>query len=172
MIPGLSNTDTILPAQKKANDEKEVLQNIASQSVKPEHIYGTDEDQGVDPNVAVFDLSSNPLAFAGKQLDFYKDIFKKITDKLPSKNGTHGEVLDAFAGTVNYYIKALGVPLCYIGGEYFHRENIGDAAKAPPLEPVEKEKQLEALKMLDKYLFSPDTFSFPPELLNKLAPDR
>jgi hypothetical protein len=41
-----------------------------------------------------------------------------------------------------------------------------------PFEPVAIEKQRESLALLQEYVFDDNALQFPPQLLNKLAPDR
>lgn len=60
----------------------------------------------------------------------------------------------------------------YIGGVYHYRDHVGDPGNRLPFEPVPAAKQKEALELLRANLFSPKAFTFPPELLNKLASPR
>ena len=60
----------------------------------------------------------------------------------------------------------------YIGGVYHYRAHVGDPGNRLPFEPVPAAKQREALELLRKDLFSPTSFHFSPQLLNKLASPR
>ncbi|MCP4591254.1 MAG: hypothetical protein GY842_10940, partial [bacterium] len=60
----------------------------------------------------------------------------------------------------------------YIGGQYFHRSHRGDPDGAVPFVLVEPKLQRQALGFIEKHLFSDEFFTFPPELLNHLAPAR
>ncbi|WRH65222.1 MAG: zinc-dependent metalloprotease [Planktothrix sp. GU0601_MAG3] len=48
----------------------------------------------------------------------------------------------------------------------------GDRNGRLPLEPISIEKQRNALKLLETYIFNDKAFNFSPDLLNKLAPSR
>jgi len=60
----------------------------------------------------------------------------------------------------------------YIGGVYHYRDHVGDPGNRLPFEPVPAAKQKEALELLRKNLYSPSSFQFNAQLLNKLASPR
>ena len=60
----------------------------------------------------------------------------------------------------------------YIGGVYSNRAFIGQDDSSKPFNPVPLEKQKEAMRALDKYVFSPDAFTFPNEIYNYLQIQR
>lgn len=161
---------------KDTKGEKEELGKIASQASRPELAYGTDEDArgpfSVDPTVDIFDLSRDPLGFSVKRLDFYKKLWKQIDEKLPFENEGYAGVRAAFQDALKRYLDTLSTPLRFVGGEYTTRAHEGDQTQRVPFTPVEKSKQMEALNVLDKYLFNSQAFSFSPEFLSKLAPER
>jgi len=61
-----------------------------------------------------------------------------------------------------------------IGGQYFHRDHVGDPDARPAFVPVEPDAQREALKLISETLFADSFFTqvISPELLNQLAPHR
>ena len=60
----------------------------------------------------------------------------------------------------------------YIGGRSFNRDRPGFSNGRLPFEQVPLEKQREALQILQDYVFAEEALTFPPELLNQLAPSR
>ena len=93
------------------------------------------------------------------------------------KRGTRYQKLrNVFDRGLNQYrIAVINVPK-YIGGAYYHRDHIGDPHGRIPFDlfalVLAIDKQKEALRFLTENIFSAKAFSFSPELLNKLAPER
>ena len=60
----------------------------------------------------------------------------------------------------------------FVGGIYFKRNHIGDPGDSDPFKVVSPVKQREALDFIINRILDKDVFRFPPELLNKLSPER
>lgn len=144
-------------------------------STRHEYAYATDEDTdspySIDPHAMTFDLSSDPLGFVENRFILYKEILAKIDKLLPFAGKSYSEVRRAFDMVFSGYENYSGIPVRYLGGQYFSRSHREPGAGIP-FRPVEKSEQLRALAILDHDIFSPSAFSFSPEFLNKLAPPR
>ncbi len=154
--------------------EKAFLQNIASRAVQPELSYAPDEDSYdiLDPAANRFDLSSNTLIYSQWQLDNARKIWKSLEKRVPRSDESYSDIRVMFDTVLSYYFRQIIDAALYIGGQSFNRENIKNANGRLPFEPIPIEKQRQALEILDKYVFSEDTFQFSPDLLNKLTPSR
>jgi Met-zincin/Domain of unknown function (DUF5117)/Domain of unknown function (DUF5118) len=154
--------------------EKPFLQQIANrQANNPELSYAPDEDvYDLDPTVNMYDLSSDPLRYSQLQLDNARVLWDRLNRRPPSPDEGYSEIRESFDQILYYYWRHVNFITKYIGGQSFYRLRPNAQNQPLPFVPVPASKQREALTVLHKYLFAADTFNFPPELLNKLAPSR
>lgn len=156
--------------------EESRLKKIASRSTEPGHEYSTDEDVyspfHVDPTSMPFDLSSDSLGFVEGRFRLYQKLIKDISEKLPFPGESFSQKRRIFDLILSGYANYSAIPVNHLGGFYFHRNHKGDPNAQPPLRPVAKKKQMTALDLLDQHIFSEPAFTFSPNLLNQLAPDR
>jgi len=158
--------------------EKEMLEKIASKVADPKLQYGTDEDafgfstRGIDPTCNLWDLGNEPLLHFQKRIQLAKELWQNIPKKFEKKGERYQKFRLVFnQGLREYAIAAALVPK-YIGGIYSYRDHIGDPDGRIPFRVVPAEKQRQALDFLTQNLFSPGAFRLPPDLLNKLVPER
>lgn len=162
---------------ERPEDELEELERIASRVSDPKLAYGTDEDAppvpwGIDPTCNRWDLGDDMLEYHKRQIALAKELWERIEDHFDKPGLRYQKIRRAFGyGLSQYRIAAMNVPK-YIGGLYHRRDHIGDPGGRLPFEPVSPSKQREALEFLTTEFFSSDAFSFSPQLLNKLAPER
>jgi len=153
--------------------ELKFLAAIASASTKPELDYATDEDTfDLDPDVNRWDNSSDVLRYSQWQLDNSRALWQRLNQSYPPLGESYSELSEMFDIVFLHYLQNTYFITKYIGGQSFHRDHVGEPNERLPFEPVPVEKQRQALAALQKYVFASDAFSFPPELLNKLAPSR
>ncbi|MBD2354106.1 zinc-dependent metalloprotease [Tolypothrix sp. FACHB-123] len=160
--------------------EKPILDEIASQSDRPELSYSTDEDRyDLDPTANAWDNSNNVLRYAQWQLDNSRVMWDRLNKRYPVAGESYSDLSDRFGSVLGNYFQNIFYTTKYIGGQSFYRVHAGELpSKAGvrqrrlPFEPVPVEKQRQALETLQKYVFAEDAFNFSPELLNKLAPSR
>jgi hypothetical protein len=153
--------------------EKPFLDKLANQSDKPELSYSTDEDVfDLDPTANAWDNSSNVLVYSQWQLDNALVMWRRLNKIDLSANESFSDVKEQFGTVFSQYFQNIYYITKYIGGQSFYRVQPNDPQGRLPFEPVPVEKQRQALEIVHKYVFAEDALSFPPELLNKLAPSR
>ncbi len=170
---GYSDVPGDTPEEQKKQTDK-----IAAEAWKTEHLYGTDEDaypaHALDPRIAIFDLSDDPMAWATERMAICDDLLKngKLEDKIV-KDGDNYVGLRNAVQTL-YMQKYTGNMLAvkYIGGQYTGRPHKGDPGGKLPLEPVDPKDQQAALDFIVKNTFAIDAWVLSPDILNKLADDR
>jgi hypothetical protein len=168
------------PIQADSPDgELAELHKIASRASEPLLAYDTDEDAGIgrepfdmDPLVNRFDFGTDPLKFYVQRVKLSSEAWANMESKL-EKQGEGYQILrrsfNVSFGKAGY---AMVLASKYIGGVYHYRDHVGDPGNRLPFEPVPPSRQKEALELLRTNLFSPAAFTFPTELLNKLASPR
>jgi hypothetical protein len=163
---------TPIPAVTPAA-EKPFLDKIAEQSDKPEFSYSTDEDVfDLDPTANAWDNSSNVLLYSHWQLDNALVMWQRLNNVDLLSGESFSDVKEQFGTVFGHYFQNIYYITKYIGGQSFYRVQPGDRQGRLPFVPVPLERQRQALELVQKYVFAEDALSFPPELLNKLAPSR
>ncbi len=159
-------------------EERPVLDEIASRVSENDLAYGTDEDsfgfnpRGMDPMCNVWDLGKDPIRYYDRQLDLARELWAGVEKNFEKPGARYTKLRDIFGrGMAMYVYTGLNCSK-YIGGYYTRRDHIGDPGGRLPMEPVSAAKQREALMFLADNFFAADAFEFDPELLNKLAPER
>jgi hypothetical protein len=154
------------PAQEAAE-----LSRIAARSSEPLLAYATDYDAGeaIDPEVNTSDLGQDTLAFAAQRLEFSKELWQRWQDR-PLAND---ESYVALRRNMSRGVATLGqvslMTAKYVGGVTVLRDRAGSSRA--PLVPIAAERQRAALKLVEKGLFSADSFKFKPEFMRRLVTD-
>lgn len=156
------------------SSELPMLQQIASRAGEPQLAYAPDEDTfaSLDPAANTFDLSANMLRYSQSQLDNSRAMWKRLESRIPVGDDGYNELRVMFDSVFGYYVQQVMNATLYVGGQSFSRSRPGDPQGKLPFVPIALSQQRSALATLDKYVFAPDAFSFAPQLLNKLAPER
>ncbi len=162
--------------------EKPILEEIASESSKPELSYSTDEDvYDLDPTADAWDNSSDVLLYSQWQLDNSRVMWERLDKRYPMAGDSYSDVSERFSTVLGNYFQQIYYTTKYIGGQSFYRIRAKETSspntsevgqRRLPFEPVSVAQQRQALDTLQKYLFAENALSFSPELLNKLAPSR
>ena len=153
--------------------EDDVAAEIARQAADPMHAFNTDGDsRGIDPLTSVWDLSSDPMAYADEQRELVDNIAMVIEERLIGDNDSYARLRSVMSGLMFAKYRQLTTVAKMVGGSHFERDRKGDPNAAVPLTPVSGAEQREAVAfILDRAL---DTSSLPisQELLNKAVPSR
>lgn len=162
------------PISGGTTGEVEELKKIASKVAEPNLIYGTDEDlmSTSDPYINVWDLGSDPLAFAKDRVRLAQDMMATLPETTAEKGEGYQRVRLAFGLLMRQYGDAAFLSAKHVGGVSMYRDHKGDPNARDPLTPVNAEKQREALKFLKENILTDKPFQIPPEVLRKLAADR
>jgi hypothetical protein len=159
---------------KSPDEETEQLEKIASKCADPLLVYATDEDafgrslKSLDPLVNLHDRGAEPLRFARLQVDLVKKLWYDAIGEFETDGERYQKIYSVFQRGWRWYFAAAQIAPKYVGGLYHHRHHIGDPNAKLPFVPVPAEKQQEAVAFLSKYVFAPDAFALPADLLNKL----
>ncbi|HUV29510.1 MAG TPA: zinc-dependent metalloprotease [Acidobacteriota bacterium] len=156
------------------DEELPKLQEIASRSGDPDLVYATDEDtfgrsaKSPDPLANAHDMGSSPLRFARHQVDLTRELWQNAIRKFETDGQRYQKIYSVFSTGWRSYRTAAQIVPKYVGGLYRHRSHIGDPGGKLPFVPVPASEQRAAIAFLSDYLFAPDAFDLPADLLNKL----
>ncbi|MCH7526203.1 MAG: zinc-dependent metalloprotease, partial [Planctomycetes bacterium] len=155
--------------------EKEMLKSITDRVAEEGLAYATDEDTssfGPDPYTYRFDNGDDPLAFAEYRMSLVDHLKQDMADWALEDGESYSRLRRVFNIILNEQSFAGRVVARLVGGQSVNRDHKGDPNARDPFEIVAADKQREALKFLDQYIFAADAFRFPPDLLNKLGAGR
>ena len=122
---------------------------------------------GLDPDVNMFDLGDDPLAYAANRLALVRELWAR-TERMPLKADEQYAVLRRnLSRGLTEASTSVQHAAKFVGGVTVLHDRAGSGRT--PLDPVAPAKQRAALKMLATEVFSADSFRFPPELLRRAS---
>ncbi len=152
------------------------LRAIADRTSRPELRFATDEDAlgnaGLDPLVATFTLTSDPLAYERQQFAVVDELTAKLDRIYPRDGRPFADERAAFITLLNERLQTTTLAAKFIGGTYTSRDHRGQPGGKAPFVNVPRTEQRRAFDLLAQHALSSHAFSFPPALLNDLAPNR
>ncbi len=164
-----------LPNVRRPEDELKALHGIADESTRREYAFETDEDANgplaIDPRVATFALSSDPLAYDRNQFVVIDELLGKLDRVYPRNDQPYFQERQTFVSMLRAYQRASMLATKYVGGIYTSRDHRGQLGGAPPLAPVPRDQSRRAFALLSQNVFSSRAFRFSPQLLADLGPN-
>jgi hypothetical protein len=153
-------------------DEKAELAKIASRSNEPLLAFGTDQDANgfnMDPDVNVFDLGSDPLAYFQRRLTISRELWDRVQNRTLKPGESYEVLRRSFDYGFQQFARTLPVVVKYVGGVTYLRDHAGTGRAT--FTPVPLPRQREALQMLTNSLFKTDSFKFSPAMISRLGSD-
>jgi hypothetical protein len=157
--------------------ELKALRSIAAEAADPAHLYGTDEDAGfgglgLDPTVSRYDQTDDPLAWARERVALINGLFDSLPVRMVAPGQGYSQLRAAFTDLLSDRWYATLVTTKYLGGATTARDHRGDPAARPAFVTIPAPVQREALAFIAEAGFGERAYSFSPELLSHLGPDR
>lgn len=155
---------------RSAEEERPELARIAAQCDQPGHAFQSDgvADQ-YDPMVARFDLGKNPLDWTARSFAVSRSLLFTLSSRKPKAGESYFEFTRDFNALVSRYLSAASYTARFIGGSCVSSSFRGDAGERPPLVPVDGQKQQQALRLLNQYVFAENAFAFPRSYFSMLT---
>jgi hypothetical protein len=146
------------------------LTRIAERSSEPSLAFMADDTlfySGLDPLANTFDLGTDPLVYADRQLKLALELWQ-LTESRPMRpDESYALLRRNFSRGLFEVQQSAAYAVKYIGGLTLRTDHAGSGRV--PLEPVPADKQRVALKLLAGTIFAADSFKFPPSFLRRLA---
>jgi hypothetical protein len=152
------------PANDDPYMEEFRLKKITDRSIDKRLAYGNDADdmrssgRGIDPDVNIYDLSSDPVRYAAERCDLVNSMMPGLVLKFQKNNQSYQELLQSYLVTTSEYGIQLRLMTRWVGGVHYDRSYFGQSTDVKPLTPVEEAKQKQAMDALTKYAFAPNAF--------------
>ena len=166
------------PATENDDAEEARLLKILERSTDPRLGFGNDADdmrasgKGINPDVNIYDLSNDPVAYATERCELVREIMPKIQDTYTVEGQSYHELRNAYYVLTGEYATQIRIMTRQIGGVHFDRSWPEQGGEHAPFEPVSETNQKAAMSALAKYAFAPDAFDEPRELYNFLQGQR
>ncbi|HEX5168231.1 MAG TPA: zinc-dependent metalloprotease [Cyclobacteriaceae bacterium] len=163
---------------KNEAEQAQRLKELLNRSEEKILAFGNDADDmrspghGIDPNVMINDLSSDPVAYAVDRLKLINGIYPKLKTKFATPGDSYQALSYAYFTLINESETSLNVISRQIGGVYVDRGTVSQTGAGKPFQPVSYQKQKDAMQKLNQYGFSPAAFKAPNELYNMLQLQR
>lgn len=144
---------------------------ILARSTEKELAFGNDADdmrapgKAIDPLVNVDDMSSDAIVYAIDRAMHANEIYGKLKSTIPRDGESYHRLRNAFLVTFYTHASQMNVVNKYIGGVHVDRAFVGQEGGTQPFTPVPRDRQKQAMGTLETYLFAPDAFKAPGELL-------
>ena len=146
------------------------LARIAERSTEPSLAFMADDTlyfSGLDPLANTFDLSTDPLAYADRQLKLARELWQLTESRSLQPDETYALLRRNFSRGLFEVQQSGAYAVKFIGGLTLRSDHAGSGRA--PLEPIPADKQRAALKLLAETIFAADSFRFPPSFLRRLA---
>lgn len=173
--PGVGSYDLWAISYSYTPDEARARQ-LARQVADSAHLFGTNAEAGgpgaLDPSINVYDLSSDPLAWARERTGMIRELWGALPRVVLADNVRYHELTVAFQSLMGQYAQAVAPAVKYIGGQYINRDHAGDPNGRPPLENVPLARQREALQLLVDRVFGEQAIAVPRTTLAQLGTNR
>jgi hypothetical protein len=163
------------PNIRSSSDEAIPLQRIAARSTEPGLEFGTDEDaaaNGIDPRIARFDLSRDPLAYVAEQFRVDDDVASRLMHHYPGDRRSYQDIRGSLVTLLNSELQLSVIAARYVGGMFTSRSHRDEPGAPLPFTLIPRAEQRRAFELLDRWVLSSRAFRFSPDLLNAAAPLR
>lgn len=146
---------------------------VASRAADPKLTYGTDEDTwGSDPRARQWDLSSNPLDYANEKIRLAEFHRRQLLEHFVKEGQSWSRARMGYQLTLGQQMSAINIMAQWIGGAYTSRAKRGDEGAGDPVNPVEAQRQRDALAFILEHTFRDDAYGLTPELLAHMSLDK
>jgi hypothetical protein len=123
---------------------------------------------GIDPNINIYDLSSDAIGYAQMRFDQLRLVQERLPEQYQGE--TYQGLVNAFAALMSQYQRSGRVVSRYVGGIYLDRQPANE--EHVPYKPVPAALQRRAMSTLNQHLFAPDVLRDGSELFARLQPQR
>ena len=158
--------------------ERRRLDALLARSNEPGLAFGNDADDmrtpgsGIDPRVQINDMSSDVIGYSVGRFRRANDLLQKLRARYSTNGENYHELRSAYLIATGQNAQSAAAVSRYVGGVYVDRAVEGQRGATTPFRPVPRSEQKRAMAALRTYLFAPDAFDAPEELLNHLQMQR
>ncbi len=152
--------------------ERPSLSKIASQSGLPGHAYMSDENVNRwDPYVVQYDNGKDPVNYSEKLLEAAARTRRYAVEKLDINGESFDKRTRLVLQSLLEVFRQGRMSARFVGGIRGSRSFVGDAGAAPTLNPVNGTVQRQAMHLIAKNCFMPDSLRLSKQVMLNLSVD-
>lgn len=167
---------TVVPNVKDPAAELPQLRAIADRSTRHDLAFATDNDASgigaIDPRVAPFGLSNDPIGFASQAMQIDKSLTARLERLSAHDVESYADERSAFLVIMSNSFESALAASRYIGGMYSSRAHRGQPGAPPPFAVIPRAEQRRAYELVSASIFAPNALAFSARLLNDLGSER
>ncbi len=146
---------------------------VARRAAEPGLGFSAEEGQaGPDPHAKVWDIGEYSVDRSESLMEFVQVARGRIAERGVGDNESWQKAREIYGHLVGVHFVALATASNWIGGAYVNKYRKGDPGAADPIQPVQVERQRQALRFVIDNAFRDGAYGLDPALLNKLAVDQ
>ena len=150
--------------------ERYGLNQIARKASLPGLRYESDGSaNGIDPSVQTFDLAQDNLDYFEKDLQTSLGVMNTAVSRGTQTGQSYYTISRRFQAGFRGYLNGVFGSLTILGGVKLGNTYQGDPACELPAVPYPVERQRRALRLVAKYVLSPDAIPVTPEALARIT---
>lgn len=159
-------------------ENSEKMNAVLARSTEPELTFANDADdmrapgKGIDPHAMIYDLTSDAVGYSVERMKLVIRLQNEILDKYSKEGFSYHQLQDVHNILMREYRNAANTVSRYVGGVHVSRAFVGQKNAERPFTPVTRDKQKNAMAILDEFVFSPNSFAAPEGLYNYLQKQR
>ncbi|NIK72946.1 hypothetical protein FHS56_000432 [Thermonema lapsum] len=160
--------------------EAQRRQKLLERSTEHALMFGNDADdmrtpgRGIDPRVMIYDLSGDVVTYSMQRMELCRRLLGELLERYRQahENESYQLLRNQYLIITTEMAYAANNLSRYVGGVYVERAFVGQKGATQPFKPVEREKQKQAMRNLERYVFAPDAFNAPSALYAHLQMQR
>ncbi|MCP2669331.1 zinc-dependent metalloprotease [Maricaulaceae bacterium EIL42A08] len=158
--------------------DSEELPAILERSTEPENFFGNDADdmrapgRHIDPRVMINDLSDDPVTWAQGRVELANRTIAGLPERFLREGESYQPLVTSYLIVSGQRFGAANVASRHVGGVYNNRAAVGQPGAQTPFIPVPREKQEQALEVIEAALFGPDAFAIEEEFADHMQRQR
>lgn len=154
------------------------LPAILERSTEEDLFLGNDADdlrspgRNTDPRVMINDLSDDPVGWAAGRVELINETLAALPETAVREGETYQNLLTSYLILSGQRFGAANVASRHVGGIYNNRAVVGQPGARTPLVPVAREKQEQALEVIEAAVFGPEAFTVEEAFADRLQRQR
>jgi hypothetical protein len=138
---------------------------ILARSLEPGLAYSSSR---LDPRVAVWDLSDDPISFAIDRTQVIEERLKVIRSETVLSGDNRDLLFNSVASLLGQKDRQARTMVRFIGGVYEEHADVGQSGATTPYRPVSLADQKRVMAALSKHFLAPGAYDLPDDLVADL----
>lgn len=153
------------PEKEGASEQAAARKALLDRSTEPGLAYSI---SSMDPRVAVWDMSDDPISFSIDRINLIEDRLRVIRSETIAEGDNRDRLFASVSSLFAQKDRQARTLTSYIGGIYEEHADVGQRGAKTPYRPVSLVDQKRVMSTLSKHYLAPDAFDLPGDLVADL----